>query len=158
MLHGTESDSVLDNWFRARRRVHDLAAALANRATPLPPTRSLYRDRDTTPMTSAFTAWHAARHGHQPDPQTLDALATEWLEGCLPGTEHATSPHRVRYQQALIGDWIDDPVTTAVKALLPDWVRWNGEQAGLPEHLTQHTADLTAGHPDTTPHCGPPDL
>jgi hypothetical protein len=158
MLRGTESDAALDNWFRARRRVGDLAAALAKRGTPLPAARSLYRDRDTTPMIEAFTAWHAARHGSQPDPQGLDALATEWLEGCLPGTEHAASPHRVRYQQALIGDWIEDPVTAAAKALLPEWVRWNGEQAGLPEYLSQHAADVAAGCVHTTAHCGPADL
>jgi hypothetical protein len=157
-LRGSESDSALDNWFRARRRIHDLSAALAKRGTPLPPARSLYHDLDTTPMIEAFTAWHAARHGGQPDPEALDALAIEWLEGCLPGTEHAASPHRVRFQQALIDDWISDPVTVAVKALLPEWVRWNGEQAGLPEHLSQHAADVAAGSVPTPTHCGPADL
>src|SRR5262249_59392825 len=38
MVHGWESDSALDNWFRARRRYHDLALILRNRMTPLPPT------------------------------------------------------------------------------------------------------------------------
>ncbi|MDQ2707045.1 MAG: hypothetical protein M3Z25_05175 [Actinomycetota bacterium] len=48
----------------------------------------------------------------------------------------AASPRRVEFQLELIGDWTpDDPVTVAVKALMPDWVRWLGERAGLPEHL-----------------------
>ncbi len=35
-----------------------------------------------------------------------------------------------------MNDWIpDDPVTIAAKALLPDWIRWNGEQDHLPTHL-----------------------
>jgi hypothetical protein len=29
----------------------------------------------------------------------------------------------------------DNPTTVAAKTLLPEWVRWHGEQAGLPEHL-----------------------
>jgi hypothetical protein len=158
VLRGTESDAALDNWFRARRRVHDVADALRRRGMPLPRARSLYHDRDTTPTAEAFTAWHVARDGTEPDPAVVDALATEWLEGCLPGTEHAASPHRVRFMQALIGDWIDDPVTVAAKALLPVWVRWNGEQAGLPEHLVDRAADIAAGHAPTAPHCGPADL
>jgi hypothetical protein len=89
----------LDNWFRARRRVHDVADALRGRGMPLPKHRSLYHDRDTTPMAEAFTAWYDARHGTKPDPDAVEALAEEWLDGCLPGTEHAASPHRVRFQQ-----------------------------------------------------------
>ncbi|MGH3874540.1 MAG: hypothetical protein ACRDSR_24055 [Pseudonocardiaceae bacterium] len=58
------------------------------------------------------------------------------MEGALPDTWHAASPHRVDFQLALINDWIpDDPVTIAVKALLPELVCWHGEQADLPERL-----------------------
>jgi len=32
---------------------------------------------------------------------------------------------------------MDDPVTDAALAPLPEWVRWNGEQAGLPAHLIE---------------------
>jgi hypothetical protein len=61
----------------------------------------------------------------------VEALAEEWLEGMLPGTEHAVSPHRTKYFRELISDWQDDPVTDAALALLPEWVHWNGEQAGV---------------------------
>ena len=48
-----------------------------------------------------------------------------------------TSPHRSEYFRELIDDWSDDPVTDAVRALLPAWVRWNGEQAGVPASLLE---------------------
>jgi hypothetical protein len=162
MLRGTESDTALDNWFRARRRVHDVADALRARGMPLPEHRSLYHDRDITPTVEAFTAWYDARHGTKPDPDAVEALAEEWLDGCLPGTEHAVSPHRVRFQLELMtDDWIDDdPITVAAKPLLPEWVRWRGEQAGLPGNLIQRVVDVAAGRTETTVsahsmlHCG----
>src|SRR5205823_13364695 len=57
MLTGWESDSVLDNWFRGRRRYRDLDLVLHKRRTPLPPARSLYHDVDTGSAVRAFTAW-----------------------------------------------------------------------------------------------------
>jgi hypothetical protein len=68
------------------------------------------------------------------------------MEGTLPDTWHAVSPHRVEFQLALINDWIpDDPITVAAKALLPEWVRWHGEQAGLSEHLIDRGVAVAAG-------------
>jgi hypothetical protein len=145
-LRGTESRTMLDNWFRARRRIHDLAEALRKRGMSLPAARSLYHDLDTDPMVEAFTAWYVRRHDSEPDPEAVAALAEEWMEGTLPDTWHAASPHRVAFQLALINDWIpDDPVTVAAKALLPEWVRWHGEQAGLPEHLIDRAVAVAAG-------------
>ncbi len=153
-LHGTESDAALDNWFRARRRIHDLADALGRRGMPLPETRSLYRDIDETPTAQAFTTWYVTRHGVQPDSEAVAALAYEWIEGILPETRHTVSPHRVRFHRALMNDWIDDPVTAAAKTLLPDWVRWYGEQAGLPEHLVGRAVAAATGSPGTPADCG----
>ncbi len=145
-LRGTESRAVLDNWFRARRRIHDLADALRRRGMPLPQARSLYHDLDTDPMAKAFTDRHVRRHGTEPDPEAVDALAEEWMEGALPDTWHAASPHRAEFQLTLINDWVpDDPITVAAKALLPEWVRWHGEQAGLPEHLVDRAVAVAAG-------------
>jgi hypothetical protein len=42
------------------------------------------------------------------------------------------SPHRSEFFRELVSDWRDDPLMDAVLALLPEWVRWNGEQAGVP--------------------------
>jgi hypothetical protein len=137
---------VLDNWFRARRRIHDLADALRKRGMSLPGAPSLYHDLDTDPMAAAFTGWHLRRHGTEPDPEAVGALTAEWMEGALPDTWHAVSPHRVEFQLTLINDWIpDDPVTVAAKALLPEWVRWHGEQAGLSEHLVDRGVAVAAG-------------
>jgi hypothetical protein len=105
ILRGTESRTVLDNWFRARRRIHDLTEALQRQGISLPALRSLYHDLDPDPMIEAFTGWYVQRHGTEPDPETVGALAQEWMEGTLPETWHAVSPHRVEFQLALINDW-----------------------------------------------------
>ena len=76
------------------------------------------------------------RHGGEPDPEVAEALAAEWMEGTLPQTWFAAPPERVRFQYNLIGDWIpDDPVTRGVLAMMPEWVRWLGERAGLDERF-----------------------
>jgi hypothetical protein len=52
----------------------------------------------------------------------------------------------------LISDWIPDhPVTVGAKALLPEWVRWNCEQSGLPRHLTDHAVAAARGEGDRPP-------
>ncbi len=148
MVKGTEPRAVMDNWFRARRRSHDLVQALRKRGVTPPEARNLFRDVDTEAMVEAFTVWSRTAHGTEPNPEAVDALAAEWLEGALPGTQHAASPHRARYLLTLIDDWIpEDPVTVGAKALLPEWVRWNGEQADLPEDLINRAVAVAAGGP-----------
>jgi hypothetical protein len=155
ILRGSESRTLLDNWFRARRRVHDLAEALRKRGMPLPAARSLYHDLDTDPMAAAFTDWYVRQHGTEPEPEAVDALALEWMEGTLPETWHAISPHRVDFQLVLISDWIPDhPITVAAKALLPEWVRWHGEQAGLAEHLIDRGVAVALGGVPVGSDCG----
>jgi hypothetical protein len=39
---------------------------------------------------------------------------------------------------------MDDPVTDAALALLPEWVRWNGEQAGVPAHLIERAVSAAS--------------
>jgi hypothetical protein len=134
---GDESRTVLDNWFRGPRRIRDIDDALRERGLVLPEYSPRYHDIDVAPMADPFAAWYAERHGHEPDREAVEALAWEWLEGMLPGTEHSVSPHRSEYFRELIDDWSDDPVTDAVQALLPAWVRWNGEQAGVPASLLE---------------------
>ena len=135
-LMGDESRTVMDNWFRARRRLHDLAHALRRQRTPLPTWRNLYQDLHAEPAIEAFTRWYTERHDVGPDPDATEAVAHEWLEGALPGTEHVVAPARIRHIRGLMTDWIpDDPVTVAARALLPDWIRWNAEQDHLPPHL-----------------------
>ena len=110
----------------------------------LPEYSPRYHDIDVAPMADPFAAWYAERHGHEPDREAVEALAREWLEGMLPGTEHSVSPHRSEYFRELIDDWNDDPVTDAVRALLPAWVRWNGEQAGVPASLLERAVGVAS--------------
>jgi hypothetical protein len=69
----------------------------------------------------------------------------------LPGTEHAVSPHRTQYLRGLISDWQDHPVTDAALALLPEWVRWNGEEAGVPALLIDRAVSAAPVSPDQPP-------
>ena len=137
-IFGDESRVVMDNWFRAQRRIHDLADALAAQGMSLPWTESLYHDLDLTPMTDEFTSWYTGRRGTQPEPDGVEGLAEQWVEGTLPETWYAVSPDRIAAQVTLIGDSIPDhPVTIAVKSLFPDWVAWLVERSDLPEHLRE---------------------
>ncbi|HEV2638127.1 MAG TPA: hypothetical protein VGX23_23460 [Actinocrinis sp.] len=141
-LRGDESRARMDNWYRADRRVHDLAHALDKRGTPLQFDVSLYDGVDLEPMADAFAAWHVEQFGTGPGRDAVLALAEEWSEGALPGTQHVISPRRIEHILALVGDWLEDPVTEEVKALFPRWVRWHGEQAGLPEELIRASVEL----------------
>ena len=146
LVEGSEPRAVLDNWLRANRRHMDLAEALRRRGMPLPEATSLYRNLDIEPMAGEFTAWHLRRHGSTPDPEAAEMLAEVWLEGTLPGTRHSVSPHRARSRLEQINeDFIDDPVTTAARALLPEWVRWNGEKSGLPGPLIDRSVAAASG-------------
>jgi hypothetical protein len=64
------------------------------------------------------------------------------------GAAAATGQERER------NDWIpDDPITIATKALLPEWVRWHGEQAGLPTHLLDRGIAVATGSARAAPDC-----
>ncbi len=146
LLGGSESRTVLDSWFRANRRHIDLADALRRRSMPLPEAKSLYHDLDTARMAEQFAAWHLRRHGGTPDPEAAEVLAEIWLEGALPGTRHAASPHRARSRlDQLNEDFVDDPVVTGAKVLLPEWVRWHGEESGLPENFIGQSVAVASG-------------
>lgn len=139
---GDEPRVVMDNWFRARRRLRDLAEALERRGVPLPAAESLYDDLDVAPLTAAFTSWHVGEHGTRPDAEALAELAMEWIEGGLPETWYAVSPDRIAFVRELVGDWLpDDPVTLAVQSLLPYWVRWLADRTDLPAHLRARVDD-----------------
>ena len=137
-IFGDETRVVMDNWFRAQRRINDLAEALDARGMSLPQAESLYHDLDFTPMTDEFTSWYVGRRGAEPDPDGVAGLAEQWMEGVLPETRYAVSPGRIAAQLTLVRDSIPDhPVTLAVKALFPDWLAWLAERADLPEHLRE---------------------
>jgi hypothetical protein len=141
-VRGDEPRRVLDNWFRAHARIEGLAQTLRRQGRPLPAHASLYHDLDVTVLAGPFTDWHVRTLDSTPDLEAVDALAGEWMEGALPETWFSASPARVRFQRELIGDWIpDDPVTRGVIALMPEWVRWLGERAGLTADRMQSLLD-----------------
>jgi hypothetical protein len=151
---GTETRAVMDNWLRARRRADDLVAALEQRGILLPPSKPLFDDIDVDPAVDAFTKWYTARHDHEPDGEVVGALAYQWLEGAMPGTENLASPHRVTDQLNLISDWHpDDPVTIGARQLMPEWVRFHGEQAGLADELIGRAVAVAAGGERATTDC-----
>jgi hypothetical protein len=141
---GGESRTLMDNWFRGPRRMHDVHDALQERGIALPEYHSLFHDIDVAPMADPFIAWYSERHGRRPGREAVEALAGEWLEGMLPGTEHSVSPKRSEAFRGLIGDWLDDPITDPVLALLPEWVRWNGEQAGVPASMIERAVSAAS--------------
>lgn len=134
-IRGDEPRSVIDNWFRADRRIREIYEVMRKLHRPLPAATNLHRNLDITVMTRPFTQWYAATGADEPNPEAVDALAEEWMEGTLPETWFSVSPRRVEFQLELIGDWIVDEVTTEVLNLMPTWVGWLGDEASLPEHL-----------------------
>jgi hypothetical protein len=146
-IRGDEPRRVMDNWFRVHARIHRLARTLRSQGRPLPARSSLYHDLDITVLVEPFTDWHVLTYGGPPDPEVVEALAEEWMEGALPETWFSASPARIRFQRELIADWIPDPVTLGVVALLPDWVRWLGERAGLPSDRMQPLLDAARETP-----------
>jgi hypothetical protein len=151
MFRGDEQRAFTDNVFRASRRIHDIASALEEQGQQWPAHRSLYHDRDAESEAAAkeFAAWYRPRHDRDPDQEAIRFLAADWLEGTLPECAHAVSPHRVRQLITYMNDdWLpDEPTTQAAYELLPEWVRWNGEQAGVPGHLIERSVTVAEGRP-----------
>nr|WP_042186101.1 hypothetical protein [Kibdelosporangium sp. MJ126-NF4]CEL17089.1 hypothetical protein [Kibdelosporangium sp. MJ126-NF4]CTQ91682.1 hypothetical protein [Kibdelosporangium sp. MJ126-NF4] len=137
---GDETRAAMDNWFRTSRRLGELEWSLDKRGELLiPSSGSLHHGFDIEPLVTEFTAWYRDKHGAAPDSDVVRALATDWAMGVLPQLWHSVSPPRVAAQVAMFADdWApDNPLTARAKAVFPDWVRWNGEQSDLPEHLIE---------------------
>ena len=145
-FRGDESRGYADNLFRVNRRIHDIADAMAARGHQWPDESGSHRAHAATAevMTKAFGDWHARRHGREPSGEAVRWLAGDWVTGTLPGYENAVSPHRVRALLAYMDDdWLpEEPATAAAYELLPEWVRWNGEQAGVPGPLIERSVAI----------------
>jgi len=122
---------------------------MAGRGHRWPDESGSHRDRDATAevMAKAFGDWYERRHGREPSGEAVRWLAGDWVTGTLPGYENAVSPHRVRALLAYMDDdWLpEEPATVAAYELLPEWVRWNGEQAGVPGPLIERSAAVAEG-------------
>ncbi|TNC26401.1 hypothetical protein [Amycolatopsis alkalitolerans] len=138
-IMGDESRNAMDNWFRVNRRLHDLAEL-----DLLPDPPNLYHDVDLMPMTDEFTGWYSTQHRTPPDPEVIEAIAEDWMEGKLPETWFSVSPRRVAHLRALVSDWVPE-FGKPGEAMLSDWVRWLTERNAIPAHLTEPVlAALTA--------------
>jgi hypothetical protein len=147
-IRGDEPRAVWDEWLRAMRRVHDLSSALNRTGRAMPAERSLYHDYDPGPLTAQFRSHLEQLRGGAPldrtEQEAVETLVGEWLEGTLPDTYYAVSPHRLQYQLELINDWREDKVTDTVKALLRDWVSFLAQASDLPADATQTALDTLA--------------
>lgn len=157
MFRGRESRAFTDSLFRADRRIHEIVQVMAEQQQLSPEHRNVYRDRDAEikAAAKAFTVWYAEHHGSEPHQQATSWLADDWLIGTLPGHGNAVSPHRVKQLMLYMeDDWLpEEPATRAAFELLPEWVRWNGEQAGVPRHLIERSATVAQGQPWDADEC-----
>jgi hypothetical protein len=157
IFRGGEPRAFADNLFRASRRIHDIAEAMTVQGQQWPEHRNLYRDRDAEieAAAKAFSVWYAQRHGCEPHQQAIRWLAADWLEGTLPDSRNGVSPHRVKHLIAYMdGDWLPgEPATKAAYKLLPEWARWNGEQARVPRPLIERSAAVAEGKPWDADEC-----
>lgn len=142
-FRGDELRGYAENLFRADRRVHDIADAMAWRGHQWPDESGSRRDHVAAAeaMAKAFGNWYARRHGREPGGEAARWLAGVWVTGTLPGYENAVSPHRVRAPLAYKDDdWLpEEPAAVAAYELLPEWARWNGEQIGVPGPLVERS-------------------
>ncbi|HET9970312.1 MAG TPA: hypothetical protein VFQ68_18910 [Streptosporangiaceae bacterium] len=144
---GRESRSRMDSWYRACRRLDDIVKALSERGMELPWERTRTpraQPADPAPMIGEFSAWYAGRRGRAPDAEIVEEVAGEWLDCVVPGTERLISPTRTTLFRALIGDW-REPYAAPGVALLTEWVRWLGEESGLPEALIEQALGSDQG-------------
>jgi hypothetical protein len=160
---GDESRRQMDNYYRMVRRADDLGEVLAAAGTPLPEycrwLREAHEGLDIEPFVKDFQDWNAAQGGPPVDDAALENLADAWLEGSLPETRLACSPHRIRtLQEQIAVEWPQD-AAAPIAELLPTWVRWCAERIGLDPDLTARalaaaeadTADWLSGRNDRNP-------
>jgi hypothetical protein len=156
-FRGDEPRGYADNLFRANRRTHDIADAMATRGHRWPGESGLHHGRTVAAeaMAEAFGDWHERLHGRELSSEVIRWLAGDWVLGTLPGYENAVSPHRVRALLAYMDDdWLpEEPATAAAYELLPEWVRWNGEQAGVPRPLIERSAAVAESRQSDTSDC-----
>ncbi len=141
LIDEREQGALVDDYFRGPRRIQDITRKLGGRRVELP-------QGDPVAMQAAFTAWYSTRHGDVPDQDAVQALAEEWPGVMLPGTEHAVPPWRSAAFRDQITSWWDDEDAAGAQSLLPEWIRWNGEQAGLQPDLISDAVAITERRPE----------
>lgn len=87
--------------------------------------------------------------GHPDVPAGADELAAEMAESWSP-QHHPTlypfcSPHKVALTVQFLRDFYQDDFAAQLVAVLPDWVRFLAEQAGMTAELTERCLVYASG-------------
>jgi hypothetical protein len=159
MLVGGEPRELVREYFRSRRRGQLVLGSLPGNRQEAG--LVLAAEIDTAP----FVDWHAGRHADASKPgkfrkqaaETAGLLLDAWGPHEHPSEEtvYSCSPHRVETLGRLVRDDYLPKEGNAVLALLPDWVRWCAERAGLPAALAAaalEAARAEAANPVTGDH------
>ncbi|WP_157546149.1 hypothetical protein [Hamadaea tsunoensis] len=131
-IMGDEPRAMMDEYFRARRRIQDFWMAASPAEVPVSRwERELSESVDAEPFLAGFAQWCADRDDPAAGEPLLRDVVDAWLEGSLEYARLACSPHRVRLLQDLIAvEWPADELP-AVARILPSWVRWCAERTGI---------------------------
>jgi hypothetical protein len=139
MLSGHEHRELIREYFRSRRRGQLVLASLPADGQEGDPVFAA--EIDTAP----FVDWYAGQHADAPKPgkfrkqaaETAGFLLEAWGPHEHPAEEtvYSCSPHRVEMLGHLVHDDYLPKEGNAVLALLPDWVQWCADRAGLPADL-----------------------
>jgi hypothetical protein len=122
--------TVLAEYFRSARRLADMTASLRRDGVQVPAAESRYEPVLLDPVIERFGSWLEGR-GVEHDPDALFVIAEQFVLGAVPGSELSVSPRRVEHGAILIADMYKPEGIRDVFALLPEWIRYCGEQTGL---------------------------
>lgn len=130
ILRGDETREYIREYYRNRRRAHELAGSLRPAAS-----------FDADPELKAFLRWYAAR-GHDVCGEVKDDAGTildQWgpHEHLDARMFYACSPHRIEMTAHMLREQYDAEDANSTLRLLPAWTEWCIENSGL-------TGDLAA--------------
>jgi hypothetical protein len=136
-LQGIEPRAFIREYYRLRRRAHDLVGAervQAIEASSGPP--------DLISLGMEFVDWYAPQHADVPREDieaAADIILDHWGPVARTGEDwgYACSPHRIEMAARLIRDQYSPDAANAALRLLPEWTRWCIERSGI-------TGDLAA--------------
>jgi hypothetical protein len=125
MLQGQEPRELIREYYRYRRRAHDLAVSAGTGASPPP--------FDADEVRGAFLAWYATRHDDAPAAEDVGTILAEWGPYHAPDERsfYACSPHRIEMAAHLIREgYVASDANQALR-LLPEWTEWCIEHSRL---------------------------
>jgi hypothetical protein len=128
VLEGSEPRELIREYYRLRRRAHDLTGPVDVGAGS--------SSFDASQVGQVFLGWYAARHDDIAAEAAAEALGTlleEWGPGASPDERafRACSPHRIEMAARLLRDGYLPDYANAALRLLPEWTQWCIEQSGL---------------------------